>query len=263
MPERLFELCIPIRETAVPAGRDCIHEIMHDGYRLIVQRDVRLFTCNGHDWTDHYPWIVQAALQNRQMQFVIDGEAVILGVDGNSGFEAMYSGKYNEAVRLYAFDMLAGDGDDMRKLPLSMRKTNLARLLARRPEGIFVSDFEEGEIGPDLFRKACEFGIKGLVSKHRDRAYRPGRSPDWVKVKNPIHPAMTRSWKLSNEKRPLLGRQAGAVSRFVFWGKDMRSMRRRPIGAMPATNGPIGFGSRRSRQGRTSQPTCSKTDSST
>jgi bifunctional non-homologous end joining protein LigD len=56
------------------------------------------------------------------------------------------------------------DGDDLRKLPLSMRKNNLDRLLARRPDGIFVSDFEQGEIGPDLFRKACEFGFEGLVS---------------------------------------------------------------------------------------------------
>jgi bifunctional non-homologous end joining protein LigD len=55
------------------------------GYRLIVQREgkrVRLFTCNGHDWTDRYPLIVQAALQNRSTSFVIDGEAVLLGVDG-------------------------------------------------------------------------------------------------------------------------------------------------------------------------------------
>ena len=66
------------------------------------------------------------------------------------------------------------------------------RWLARRPEGIFVAPFEQGEIGPDLFRKACEFGLEGLVSKHRERAYRPGRSPNWVKVKNPAHPAMTR-----------------------------------------------------------------------
>jgi bifunctional non-homologous end joining protein LigD len=36
-----------------------------------------------------------------------------------------------------------------------MRKTNLARLLARRPEGIFAAPFEAGEIGPDLFRAAC------------------------------------------------------------------------------------------------------------
>jgi ATP dependent DNA ligase domain len=73
---------------------------------------------------------------------------------------------------------------DLRKLPLSMRKTNLARLLARRPDGIFVAPFEAGEIGPDLFRKACEFGLEGLVSKRRDSVYRAGRSPSWIKVKN-------------------------------------------------------------------------------
>jgi hypothetical protein len=41
------------------------------------------------------------------------------------------------------------DGDDLRDLPLSMRKANLARLLRGRPDGIFVSDFEQGEIGPE------------------------------------------------------------------------------------------------------------------
>ena len=40
-----------------------------------------------------------------------------------------------------------------------MRKTNLARLLARRPDGIFVAEFEQGEIGPDLFRAACRMGM--------------------------------------------------------------------------------------------------------
>jgi hypothetical protein len=87
---------------------------------------------------------------------------------------------------------LALEGEDLRKLPLHMRKTNLARLLARRPEGIFVSEFERGEIGPDLFWKACEFGLEGQVSKRRDRPYRAGRSPDWIKVKNRSHPALER-----------------------------------------------------------------------
>jgi bifunctional non-homologous end joining protein LigD len=54
------------------------------------------------------------------------------------------------------------------------RKTNLARLLARRPEGIFVAPCEEGEIGSDLFRAACSFGLEGRVSKHRDSRYRGG-----------------------------------------------------------------------------------------
>jgi len=95
-------------------------------------------------------------------------------------------------VQLCAFDVLAMDGDDLRNLPLSMRKANLARLLARRPDGIFMSDFEQGEIGPDLFRKACEFGLEGLVSKRRDRPYRAGRSKHWIKIKNRKRPAMSR-----------------------------------------------------------------------
>jgi bifunctional non-homologous end joining protein LigD len=95
-------------------------------------------------------------------------------------------------VQLYAFDILALDGEDLRGLPLTLRKTNLARLLARRPDGIFVAPFEQGEIGPDLFRAACGMGLEGMVSKRADRPYRAGRSPDWVKVKNRKHPAMHR-----------------------------------------------------------------------
>ena len=85
---------------------------------------------------------------------------MLLGVDGISDFNGLHSRRHNDEVQLYAFDILALDGDDLRKLPLHLRKNNLARLLARRPEGIFVSQFEQGEIGPDLFRKACEFGLE-------------------------------------------------------------------------------------------------------
>ena len=59
--------------------------------------------------------------------------------------------------------------------PLSMRKANLSHLLARRVDGIFLSDFEQGEIGPNLFRHACLMGLEGLVSLHRESAYRGGR----------------------------------------------------------------------------------------
>jgi bifunctional non-homologous end joining protein LigD len=131
-------------------------------------------------------------IDNRTKQFVIDGEAVILGADGVSDFDALHSGRHGEEVQLYAFDVLAMDGDDLRDLPLSMRKTNLARLLRGQPDGMFIAPFEQGEIGPDLFRKACDFGLEGLVSKRLDRRYRGGRSPDWIKVKNPAPPAVTR-----------------------------------------------------------------------
>ena len=158
MRNSAFQPCIPSRGTAVPTGNDWLHKIKHDGYRLIVQKDsqrVRLFTRNGHDWSGRFPLITEAALRNRNSSFVLDGE-------------------------------------DLRKLPLTMRKTNLSRLLARRVDGIFLSDFEQGEIGPDLFRHACLMGLEGLVSKHKDRPYRAGRSPHWIKVKNRKHPAMNR-----------------------------------------------------------------------
>jgi bifunctional non-homologous end joining protein LigD len=136
-----FQPCIPTRGTKVPAGPDWLHEIKHDGYRLIVQRDgarVRLFTRNGHDWSDRFPLIVEAALQNKQQHFVIDGEAVLLDDDGVSDFNGLHSRRHNDQIKLYAFDIMALEGDDLRSLPLHLRKEKLARLLARRLEGIFV-----------------------------------------------------------------------------------------------------------------------------
>jgi bifunctional non-homologous end joining protein LigD len=96
---------------------------------------VRLITRGGHDWTKRFPWITEAALRNRRKQFVIDGEAVVLGVDGIADFNALHSGKQHGQVQLCAFDVLAVDGEDVRELPLSMRKSNLERLCAAVPTG--------------------------------------------------------------------------------------------------------------------------------
>jgi bifunctional non-homologous end joining protein LigD len=190
-----FDFCLPTRGIKVPDRPEWIHEVKYDGYRLRVERDgdrVRLITRGGYNWTKRYPWIGEAALKNRHNQFVIDGEAVILGVDGISDFNALHSGRLNHEVQLYAFDILAMEGVDLRPLPLSMRKASLAKLLHRRPDGIFTGSFAKGEIGPDLFRQACMMGLEGLVSKRADRPYHGGRSKDWVKVKNRTHPAMER-----------------------------------------------------------------------
>ena len=114
---KAFDFCIPTRGTKVPSTPDWLHEIKYDGYRLRVERDddrARLITRNGYDWTDRYPWIVEAALKNRIKQFVIDGEAVVLGVDGVPDFNALHSRKHDEEVQLYAFDILTLDGEDLR-----------------------------------------------------------------------------------------------------------------------------------------------------
>ena len=134
---------------------------------------------------------VGAARKVRQKRFVLDGEAVVQGVDGIADFNALHSRRHDGEVQFCAFDIPVEGGDDLRALPLSMRRLNLDRLLARRPEGIFVTPFERGEIGPDLFRAACRMGLEGLVSNRRD-PYRAGPSSDWRKIKNRSHPAMSR-----------------------------------------------------------------------
>jgi hypothetical protein len=113
---------------------------MHDGFRMIVARDGDRGCSPGTGTT---------------------GRTDILG-------------KHDHEVQFYAFDMLAGDGDDMRRLPLSMRKANLQRVLARRPEGIFMATFEQGEIGPDLFRVACSMASKGSYRNTAIELTEPG-----------------------------------------------------------------------------------------
>ena len=84
--------CIPTLAAKPPSGPDWVHEIKHDGYRLIVRRDgtaVRLFTRRGYDWTDRYPAIASAAAKLRAKSFTIDGEAAVVGADGIAMFEAI------------------------------------------------------------------------------------------------------------------------------------------------------------------------------
>jgi len=81
--------CIPSLAHKPPAGPEWIHEIKHDGYRLIVRRDgaaVRLYTRRGLDWADRYPAIAAAKL--RAKSFTLDGEAVVCGTDGVAVFDA-------------------------------------------------------------------------------------------------------------------------------------------------------------------------------
>jgi hypothetical protein len=138
--------------------------VRYDGYRIRLERDgdrVRLITKGGYNWTDRYAWIVESALKSRLKHFVLDVEAVVL------------------ASMAFLISTLCTRASTMRRCSSTPSIfSRLARLLARRPDGIFIAPFEQGEIGPDLFRKA--FGLEGLVSKRADRPYRAGRSKDWV-----------------------------------------------------------------------------------
>jgi bifunctional non-homologous end joining protein LigD len=82
--------CLPTRVPVAPSGPAWLHEIKHDGYRLMVRRTpegVRIKTRRGYDWTDRYPRIVKVAGALRATSFVIDGEGAILRPDGVTGWE--------------------------------------------------------------------------------------------------------------------------------------------------------------------------------
>jgi ATP-dependent DNA ligase len=187
------EPCIPTLARQAPAGPAWVHEIKHDGYRLMVWRDgdrVRLFTRRGFDWTERYPWIVRSARQLPVSQFLIDGEAVVCGEDGVSDFDRLHSRQHDASVFLYGFDLLTVDGADIGHQQLDHRRDLLGKLLAK-PDGIRFSEHLDGD-GARMFTEACKLGLEGIVCKRRDAAYRSGRSKAWLKVKNPDSPAMRR-----------------------------------------------------------------------
>ena len=93
---------------------------------------------------------------------------------------------------MYAFDVLEIDGSDLRRETWDERRKILARLLRGAGHGIQLSDHMAGNDGEAVFRHACARGLEGIVAKRRDKPYRSGRSPDWIKVKNPDAPAATR-----------------------------------------------------------------------
>jgi bifunctional non-homologous end joining protein LigD len=133
-----IEFCLPTSGKAVPSGPDWLHEIKYDGYRLRVERhgdQVKLTSRGGLDWTRRCPWIAETARKIRQRQFIIDGEAVVLGVDGISDFDALHSRKHDHEVQLYAFDCLAYDGDDLSRLPLHLRQDEFGSTPARASRG--------------------------------------------------------------------------------------------------------------------------------
>ena len=86
----------------------------------------------------------------------------------------------------------ADQGDDLRRDPLNVRKATLARVLARSAPGLRLNEHMEDEDGPLVFHHACKLGLEGIVSKRKDSPYRSGRSPHWIKSKNPISPAVKR-----------------------------------------------------------------------
>ena len=185
-PPSFISPCLPTLAPKPPLGAGWVHEIKHDGYRLQVHlRDgrVRLFTRNGHDWTDRYPWIIADVARLPVNHAVLDAECCCAGPDGVTDFNALHSRLNDSSAFAYAFDLLAVNGADIRLQPLSERRKQLVGLLRKAKPGIRLSEYI-AEDGPLVFAHACRLGLEGIVSKRIDAPYRSGRAKSWIKNKN-------------------------------------------------------------------------------
>jgi bifunctional non-homologous end joining protein LigD len=190
----IIEPCLPSPAKAPPSGPGWLHEIKHDGFRILARRDsagVRLITRAGNDFSSRLPFIAMAVGKLPVRSCLIDGEAIVCDENGLAVFDLIRRyGALASAVHC-AFDLLELDGRDLRREPIEERKRLLAKLLRGSQLSIVLNEHftEDGAI---VFREACKLGCEGIVSKRLGSPYRSGRSPHWVKVKNPNAPAVKR-----------------------------------------------------------------------
>jgi bifunctional non-homologous end joining protein LigD len=195
LPAGFIEPCLPTSTKRPPSGKGWLHEIKHDGFRVVARKDgkrVRLYSRPGNELTRRFPRIVEAVARLRARTCIIDGEAVVCGPDGIACFDLIRHWGNDARAILRAFDLIELNGDDLRSEPLVCRKSSLAVVLAGAGTGIELNDHMENEDGELVFEHACRLGLEGIISKRAASPYRSGRSPDWIKLKNPAAPAVKR-----------------------------------------------------------------------
>jgi bifunctional non-homologous end joining protein LigD len=194
---------------APPAGDQWLHEIKHDGYRIVArveEGDVRLVSRNGKDWTKEFPLVARAVGRLPAGTALLDGEVAAVLPNGATSFQALQR-RADRAVPLvyFVFDLLHLDGWDLREVRLEDRKQVLRRLLESAPDTLRFSDHVRGQ-GPEFFEQARQAGLEGVVSKRADASYREGRGGDWRKAKCRLSQEMViGGWTLPSDGRSSIG----------------------------------------------------------
>ena len=121
LPAGFIPPCLPMKAPKPPSGALWLHEIKHDGFRVIARKDgqrVRLYSRPGNDLTDRFSLIVEALAGLRSRSCIIDGEAVACDERGIAAFDLIRYRRNDACVVLYAFDLIELNGDDLRRDPL-------------------------------------------------------------------------------------------------------------------------------------------------
>jgi bifunctional non-homologous end joining protein LigD len=179
---------LPLLVDHPPSETGWFHEMKFDGYRLqahIKGGVVSLFTRNGHDWTEKFPHIANALKDLDVSDAIIDGEAVVLDKDGKSNFQLLQnslSAGTDNTIRLFLFDLMYLNGEDLREKKLEVRKELLHDLIPKLHSYVKYSDHVKQK-GDEFFKLSCKYELEGIVSKEADSSYVSGRGRLWIKAK--------------------------------------------------------------------------------
>ena len=134
-----YEPSLPRLAKEPPAGSGWIHEIKHDGFRILAELNaggVKLITRKGFDLAERFPLAVAAIAALPARSCIVDGEAIACDANGLPVFDLLRYRRQDGAVTLCAFDLLELDGVDLRPKPIEVRKRTLTRLLRHKHAGI-------------------------------------------------------------------------------------------------------------------------------
>jgi bifunctional non-homologous end joining protein LigD len=164
-----------------------LHEIKFDGYRTqlhLHNAKPKAFTRRGNDWSKRFKYLMSDLVMMPTRECIIDGEAVVQDARGLTDFGALQDDLAkggSDRIVYFAFDLLYLDGHDLRRVSLFDRKRLLSDLMGKTRNRLHFSAHEEGG-GATMFKRACQLGLEGVVSKRAAAPYVSGRSNAWAKV---------------------------------------------------------------------------------
>jgi ATP-dependent DNA ligase len=118
LPAGFIAPCLPTNAPQPPSGDQWLHEIKHDGFRVIackIGKRVKLYSRPGNDLTYRFPLIVEAVAKLRSQSCIIDGEAVSCGDDWIASFDRIRYRRHDADVFMWAFDLIELNGEDLRR----------------------------------------------------------------------------------------------------------------------------------------------------
>jgi bifunctional non-homologous end joining protein LigD len=186
-----------------------LFEVKYDGYRCIAERhgeSAELRSRRGRDLSHTFPELVRAFEALPVEHLVLDGEIVAMDAEGRPVFQRLQEraqlrnprdvkqatahlrnprdvkqAALEIPVAMFAFDLLAFEGYDLRTLPLSVRKSALEELLPKRGPLRYSAHFEER--GEDVYEEITRRRLEGMVAKKSDSPYVSRRSANWRKIR--------------------------------------------------------------------------------